>query len=110
MRHEIFDFEEIEAMKRGWCFLAVEPVIKGLTSAFSSLSPSAPAALPPPPPPPSRSDPAVQASISGAKKKQRDEDLRRRGRKSTILTGGAGVVGEAPLSQPRATGAILLGG
>ena len=69
---------------------------------FSSSAPSLP---PPPPPPPKRDDPAVAA----ARKKQRSADLRRRGRGSTIVTGGQGVLGETPLDQPRARGAQVLG-
>ncbi|HDZ37845.1 MAG TPA: hypothetical protein ENH62_06115 [Marinobacter sp.] len=47
--------------------------------------------------------PANQA-VADARKKQRAEALRRKGRRSTILSGGAGVIGEAPLSQPQALG------
>ena len=63
--------------------------------------------LPPPPPPPvTRKDPAIAL----AAKKQREADLRRRGRASTIISGGRGVTGTAPLAQPQARGAQLLGG
>lgn len=68
-----------------------------------SRSPSLP---PPPPPLPKRDDPAIAES----KKKLRASELRRKGRRSFILTGGRGVLGEAPLAQPQAGGAQLLGG
>ena len=48
--------------------------------------------------------PSVIPGDAAARKKQRTEQLRRRGRRSTILSGGAGVIGEAPLSQPQALG------
>ena len=57
--------------------------------------------LPAPPKQPSRDDP----SIEEARKAQRLADLRRKGRKSTIITGGAGLTTDAPLSQPQALGA-----
>ena len=64
-------------------------------------------ALPPaPPPPPTRDDPAIAES----RKKLRASELRRKGRRASIITGGAGVLGEAPLIQPQARGAQLLGG
>ena len=57
--------------------------------------------IPPAPPSlPTGDDPAVLE----AKKKQREADLKRKGRASTIVTGGAGVTGDAPLSQPQALG------
>ena len=65
-----------------------------------------PSLPPPPPPPPTRDDPA----IAEARKKLRASELRRKGRRATIITGGAGVLGEAPLIQPQARGAQLLGG
>ena len=58
-----------------------------------------------PPPPPKRDDPA----IAEARKKLRASELRRKGRRSTIITGGAGVLGEVPLAQPQARGAQVLG-
>ena len=69
------------------------------------FSPSRPRLPPPPPPPPQRDDPA----IAEARKKLRASELRRKGRRATILTGGEGVLGTAPLAQPRA-GSQLLGG
>ena len=49
---------------------------------------------------------AVPANLAvpNARKKQRAELLKRRGRRSTILSGGSGVIGEAPLSQPQVLG------
>ena len=58
-------------------------------------------ALPAPPTQPSRDDPSIEA----ARKKQREVELRRKGRASTIITGGAGLTSDAPLSQPQALGA-----
>lgn len=40
-----------------------------------------------------------------ARRQARIAALGRKGRKSTILSGGAGVTGETPLSQPQALGA-----
>lgn len=56
--------------------------------------PTAPAAAP------KRSDPA----IADARKKARDAELRRRGRRSTIITGGPGVGEEGLGSTPTAGG------
>lgn len=61
--------------------------------------------MPAPPAPVKRDDPA----ISAAQKKQREADLRRRGRRASIVTGGQGVLGDAPLLQPQARGAQVLG-
>jgi len=47
-----------------------------------------------------REDPAVEE----ARKRQRLAARRRKGRRSTIVTGGAGVQGLAPLSRPQALG------
>ena len=69
------------------------------------FSPSKPRLPPGPAPPPQRDDPAVVA----ARKKLRASELRRKGRRATILTGGEGVLGTVPLAQPRA-GSQLLGG
>ena len=57
--------------------------------------------IPKPPKQPNRDDPSIEA----ARKAQRAADLRRKGRKSTIITGGAGLTSDAPLSQPQALGA-----
>ena len=65
---------------------------------------SAPALPPPPPPPVKTTDPAIAAS----RKKLRESELRRKGRRSTIITGGQGITVDAPLAQPRA-GAQVLG-
>ena len=70
------------------------------------FSPSAPSLPPPAPPPVKRDDPA----IADARKKQEAAELRRKGRKSLNLTGGQGVLGTAPLAQPQARSAQLLGG
>ena len=73
--------------------------------SFLFGSPKVPAPPPPPPPPPERDDPA----IAEAKKKERASTLRRKGRRSLVLTGGQGVQVAAPLSQPQAGGANILG-
>ena len=57
------------------------------------------------PPPPERDDPAIEA----AKEAERLAALRRKGRASTLLTGGAGLLGDASVAQPQA-GAAVLGG
>lgn len=75
-------------------------------SKFKFLFGGSPKIPPPPPPPPTRADPAIAES----RKKLRASELRRKGRRATIITGGAGVLGEAPLIQPQASGAQLLGG
>lgn len=56
--------------------------------------------LPAPPDQPSRDDPSIEA----ARKKEREAAARRKGRASTIITGGAGLTSDAPLSQPQALG------
>ena len=86
-----------------------------LLPGFGSGSPSAvtdvtagllgrkpPASLPPLP---TRRDPEIAA----ARKKQRDIELRRKGRRSTILTSGRGVEDQLGVSRPQARGAELLG-
>jgi type IV secretory pathway VirB10-like protein len=50
----------------------------------------APSPPPPPPPLPTRDDPAV----AEAKEKQRMSELRRKGRRASILTSGSGVEDE----------------
>lgn len=62
---------------------------------FSSGPPRSP---PPPAPVVKRADPAIAAAAS----KQRLSDLKRKGRASTIVTGGLGVTGDVPLNQPSA--------
>jgi len=68
----------------------------------SIFSPDIPAL----PPPVTREDPAIAA----AQKKSALAEKGRRGRRSTIKTSGLGVTGSAPLAQPRARAAQLLGG
>lgn len=58
----------------------------------------------PPPATPTREDPEIAA----ARKKARQEELKRRGRRATILTGGQGVTSEALGSTPLA-GTTTLG-
>lgn len=65
------------------------------------LKPKIPALPPPPPAPPKPDDPAIAA----AAKRQREAELLRKGRSSTIISGGAGITSDAPLSQPQALGA-----
>lgn len=65
----------------------------------------APALPPRPAPVVSRTDP----SIAAAGKKLRTSELRRTGRSAMTISGGAGVAGDAPLSQPAAYAAMKLG-
>ena len=62
------------------------------------FSQNAPALPPPPARVVKRDDPAIAA----ASRKQRLSDLRRKGRASTIITGGLGVTGDVPLNRPSA--------
>ncbi len=55
--------------------------------------------LPPPPPVPKRDDEATEQAMEEARRKQRLAARLRRGRASTILTSGQGVLGEAPISR-----------
>jgi len=55
--------------------------------------------LPPPPPVPKRGDEATEQAMEEARRKQRLAARLRRGRASTILTSGQGVLGEAPISR-----------
>jgi len=70
---------------------------------------SGPSVPPPPPPPPTREDPA----IAEAKEAQRQAELKRKGRKASVITGGQGVednlgtAGGPQVERPRA--AQLLG-
>ena len=57
-------------------------------------TPKAPAPPPPPPPPPSRSDADVQAEALA----ERQRRARAQGRASTVLSGGAGVSGDAEMT------------
>lgn len=61
--------------------------------------------LPKPPKPPSADDPAIAA----AQKKAAAAARARKGRKASIISGGAGITEDAPLSQPKAGSAELLG-
>jgi len=82
-----------------------DPPMLNLTFPGLSSSPELP---PPPPPPPTREDPEVVAS----KERQRLSELRRKGRRSTVLTGGQGVEESelGAVSRPEArSGAQLLG-
>ena len=65
------------------------------------LIPKTPSLPPPPPAPPvpKRDDKATQQAMEEARKKQRLVARLRRGRASTILTSGQGVLGEAPISR-----------
>ncbi|KKL97159.1 hypothetical protein LCGC14_1837290 [marine sediment metagenome] len=71
---------------RGWCF-----------NIFGGGSPAAPAPLPPVP---TFDDPAIEAR----RRKLKSAEARRRGRRSTQLTGGQGVLGDAPVVRPQLTG------
>ena len=62
------------------------------------LAPKTPP-LPPPPPVPKRDDEATEQAMEEARRKQRLAARLRRGRASTILTSGQGVLGEAPVSR-----------
>ncbi len=55
--------------------------------------------LPPPPPVPKRSDEATEQAMEEARRKQRLAARLRRGRASTILTSGQGVLGEASINR-----------
>ncbi len=83
---------------------AIAP-FSGIPLIGDLLSPPAPPRPAPPPKPPGRED-SVGAD---AGKKQREAELRRRGRKATIITGGSGITTDAPLSQPKAGAPELLG-
>lgn len=70
---------------------------------------SAPSLPPAPPPPPKRDDPDVTA----AREKARLAELRRKGRRASVLTSGSGVdddsLGGGSISRPTARSAKLLG-
>ena len=68
-------------------------------SLFSSPKP--PALPPPPPPPPTRENAPVE--VAESRKALRASELKRRGRASTIKTGGRGVEGELGVSRPAAS-------
>lgn len=72
-----------------------------LPGNFGGGSPDIP---PPPPPPPQAEDPEVIE----VRRRQRQAELRRKGRASMILTGNQEGLGAPTLDQPRA-GAQVLG-
>ena len=61
-----------------------------------------PAPLPPPPPVPTRDDPAVVA----ARKKLRQSELQRKGRRASILAPREDQLGAVPVTRPEATGKL----
>lgn len=63
----------------------------------SLFSPPELAPPPPPPPVPTPDDPAIDE----ARRKLRQAELRRKGRRSTILTSGLGDTGAAPARRPQ---------
>jgi len=67
----------------------------------SLFAPSTPPTPPPPPPLPEIDDPAVKE----AQRRERLAAARRRGRRSTILTGGRGAEGETLVGRPPVAGA-----
>lgn len=71
-------------------------------SLFKPKTPDLPA---PPPPIPQADDPAIAAERT----KLRLAERKRKGRGSTIVTGGRGVTTDAPLNQPAAGGDNKLG-
>ena len=80
-----------------------------LKTGLDALAPKIPKIPPPliPTPPPEREDP----EISAARKKQRATELRRKGRRSTILTSGRGITDPlGTVSRPEARTSELLGG
>ncbi len=70
-----------------------------LKNIFSPSKPRLPAVQAAPPPPPERTDPAIAAAAG----KQRQADLRRRGRRSLFTGTAAGGTEEATLGRPAAT-------
>ena len=81
---------------------------KGLNKTVEALTPKVPELpeLPALPPPPSTEDPAIE----DARKKQMDTDLKRRGRRASILTSPRGVEDElGVVNRPQARAAALLG-
>ncbi len=70
-------------------------------SAFDSSSPGVKKVAPPP----TRQDP----EISAARERQRKAELKRKGRRSTILTSARGVKEKLGVTRPQARGATLLG-
>jgi len=59
---------------------------------------------PPPPAVPTEDDPAVKAAAEDAAKKEKDLARKRKGRRSTILTSGLGLSGEASTKYGQLTG------
>lgn len=78
---------------------------KGVDEAVEQITPKMPEA-PAIPPPPSVEDP----EIADARKKQTDTELKRRGRKASIMTSARGVEDElGVVNRPQARAAALLG-
>lgn len=67
----------------------------------SFLSPPKPPTPTPPPPLPTREDPAV----AEAARRERLAAAQRRGRRATLITGGQGAEGEAPVERKTLLGA-----
>ena len=94
---------------------AVFPTMVGSTKAATKVGEQAVNLLVPEPITPKTPPPPVPASISSAevraaRSKQREEDLRRSGRRATILTSNRGVQDDLGVSRPQARAATNLGG
>ena len=82
---------------------------KGVDKAVGAITPEFPE-VPALPPPPSAQEPAIAEAIEVARKKQTATDLKRRGRKASILTSPRGVEDElGVVNRPQARAAALLG-
>jgi len=95
---------------------------KAVGSLLSPPKTPAPVALPPPPAPPPPAPPAPppppapapapepkppaadDAAVEATRREALKEAGQRRGRASTILTGGQGLLGDAPVRRPRLVG------
>lgn len=83
---------------------------KGVDKAVDVLAPNLPEVPEALPPPPSAQEPAISAAMEEARKKQTATDLKRRGRKASILTSARGVENElGVVNRPQARAAALLG-
>ncbi len=71
------------------------PATSAIGGALSGVRPATP--------PPSRTDPAIAA----ARKKQRGIELRRKGRRASILTSGRGLAERTPVNRPQAKAELL---